>query len=105
MNRLEIAVDQVPKGHSVRIDHGRLRLAVFHTESGFHVIDDRCSHAEASLSEGDVFADEVECPRHGAVFDLLTGEALSLPAVRPVNHYDVSVEDGVVAIVVPEEDV
>ena len=59
-------------------------------------IGDRCSHAEASLAEGEVFDHEVECPRHGSEFDLRTGKALSLPATRPVPTYQVSVEDGVV---------
>jgi len=53
-----------------------------------------CSHAEASLSEGDVYDCKVECPLHGAEFDLKTGDAVTLPATKPVNRYKVNVEDG-----------
>lgn len=54
---------------------------------------DRCSHAEASLSEGMVWEDQIECPRHGAEFALHTGEALSLPATKPVETYPTKIQD------------
>ena len=59
-----------------------------------HAIDDICSHAEVSLSEGDVDLEEcaLECWKHGSLFDLRTGEALTLPAVRPVAVHAVTVE-------------
>ena len=59
----------------------------------FYAIGDRCSHAEASLSEGEVFCDEreLECPQHGSAFSLVTGDALTLPATQPVPVYNVSV--------------
>ena len=49
-----------------------------------YAIGDRCSHAEASLAEGEIFDGEVECPRHGSAFDLATGMPQTLPATRPV---------------------
>ena len=56
-------------------------------------IADTCSHAMAYLSEGELLPDcQVQCPDHGAVFDLRTGEALALPAVSPVEAYKVSVD-------------
>ena len=64
----------------------------------FFAVDDTCSHADFSLSEGDVDIDEcaLECPAHGSLFDLRTGEALTLPAVVPVAVHDVAVgDDGV----------
>tara|TARA_B100000809_G_scaffold24498_1_gene21426 strand:+ start:484 stop:813 length:330 start_codon:yes stop_codon:yes gene_type:complete len=59
-----------------------------------HGIDDICSHAEVSLSEGEVDREEcaLECWKHGSLFDLRTGEALTLPAVRPVAVHAVTVE-------------
>ena len=65
-----------------------------------YAIGDTCSHAEVSLSEGDVDADEcaLECPKHGSLFSLETGEPLSLPAVRGVPTYVVAVEDGQVVV-------
>jgi len=50
-------------------------------------IDDRCTHDEGDLGEGELVDNAVECPRHGSVFDLFTGEALTLPAVYPVKAY------------------
>ena len=59
-----------------------------------HAIDDICSHAEVSLSEGDVDLEEcaLECWKHGSLFDLRTGEALTLPALKPVAVHTVIVE-------------
>jgi 3-phenylpropionate/trans-cinnamate dioxygenase ferredoxin component len=57
-------------------------------------LEDRCSHQDVPLSEGDVWVEdlEIECHRHGSTFSLETGEALSLPATRPVPVYEVVVE-------------
>jgi 3-phenylpropionate/trans-cinnamate dioxygenase ferredoxin subunit len=57
-----------------------------------HAVSDLCSHAEASLSDGYIEDDEVECPLHGSRFSITTGEALSLPADEPLKLYDVKVE-------------
>lgn len=78
------------------------RIAVFRIDGSVYAIGDRCSHAEASLSEGEVFDDEVECPRHGAVFDITTGKPKSLPATTPVPSYPVKLEGGTVYVEVEE---
>ena len=57
------------------------------------VFQNRCSHAEASLSEGEVYDCKVECPLHGAEFDLKTGEALTLPATKPIATYTTEVNE------------
>ena len=69
-----------------------------------YAIDDVCSHAEVSLSEGDVDLDEcaLECWKHGSLFDLRTGEALTLPAVRPVAVHLVTVEGDEVLVELSE---
>ena len=82
----------------MRFDVGDHRVAVFRIGEDVYAIGDRCSHAEASLSEGEVFDCLVECPRHGSEFDLRTGQALSLPATKPVAVYEVRVEDGDVVV-------
>ena len=69
-------------------------IALFYCEGKFYAIDDLCSHSEASLSEGEVYDCKVECPLHGAEFDLNTGEAVTLPATKPVKTYPVYIEDG-----------
>ena len=66
------------------------RIALVRIGDEFHALGDECSHEDYSLSEGEVWAEEcqIECPRHGSTFDLVTGEACSLPATQPVAVYD-----------------
>jgi 3-phenylpropionate/trans-cinnamate dioxygenase ferredoxin component len=68
-------------------------IAVFNVEGALFAISDVCTHAEASLSEGRVEGQTVECPLHGACFDLRTGEALTPPAFEPVQTFAVVVQD------------
>ena len=79
-------------------------IAVFRDGDAVYAVADRCSHAEASLAEGEVFGTEVECPRHGAVFDLTTGKPMSLPATKPVRTFPASVVDGSIVVTVETED-
>lgn len=98
------SVDEVEPGSARRFDVGGHRLALVRVgEDEWYCVDDRCSHAEASLAEGTVWAEEreIECPRHGSVFDLRTGAALTLPATRPQGTYRVKVEGGEVVVEVP----
>jgi 3-phenylpropionate/trans-cinnamate dioxygenase ferredoxin component len=90
------AVDTLPRDRGIRVNLGDERIAMFRIGDEVFAIDDRCSHAEASLAEGEVFDHEVECPRHGSAFDLRTGKPLALPATKPVRTHEVVVEDGVV---------
>lgn len=85
----------------VRAD-GRV-LVVVRIESDVYALDDRCSHEEFSLAEGevDVATCEIECARHGAMFRLSDGEPMSFPATRPVGHYDVRQRDGRLEVMVP----
>ena len=87
-------IDDLPDGRGVRVDVAGHRIALFRVGDAVYAIGDRCSHAEASLAEGEVFGTEVECPRHGSAFDLRTGEPESLPATRPVPVYGTEVRDG-----------
>ena len=91
-------LDDLPDGRGVRVEAGDQRIAVFRVGSEVFAVGDRCSHAEASLAEGEVFDTEVECPRHGSAFDLRTGAPLALPATRPVPTYQVRVEGGIVLL-------
>ena len=84
----------LPDSGGLKVEIASTPVAVFRVGDDAYALADRCSHAEASLSEGEVFGLEVECPRHGAVFDLATGEALTLPATKPVAVYRTLVEDG-----------
>ena len=93
--RVKIArIDDLPDGRGVRVEVGEDRIAVFRIGAHVYALGDRCSHAEASLAEGEIFDLEVECPRHGSAFDLVTGVPASLPATREVPTYEAMVEDG-----------
>lgn len=91
-------VDDLPQGRGVRVDFGDLRIALFRVDEEVYAIGDRCSHAEASLSEGPIFDGCVECPRHGSEFNLASGTPASLPAIKPVPVYPTRVDDGVLFI-------
>ena len=83
---------QIPPGKALRVEIDDEPIAIFNVDGDLYAIGDTCSHEEASLSEGDVFGTCVECPLHGAEFDLKTGRARTLPAVLPVPTYAVKVE-------------
>ena len=93
-------IDALPDGRGVLVEVGDDRIALFRIGETVHAIGDRCSHAEASLAEGDLFDREVECPRHGSPFDLETGQPGALPATTPVPVYPVTVEDGLVSLTI-----
>ncbi len=97
------ALDQLPKDRGVRVKVGDNRIAMFRIENDVYAIGDVCSHAEASLAEGEVWDRSVECPRHGSEFDLETGVPSSLPATASVPTYEVSVEDGKVFLMLEDE--
>jgi nitrite reductase/ring-hydroxylating ferredoxin subunit len=91
--RITIArTGDIPEGRGLAVDVEGLCIAVFNVEGRFYAIDDTCPHAGASLAEGDVDGTIVECPLHGARFDLATGALLSPPADRSVTAYKVHVE-------------
>jgi 3-phenylpropionate/trans-cinnamate dioxygenase ferredoxin subunit len=67
------------------------RVVVCHVEQSFYAVADLCSHDNGPLGEGELFDHQIECPRHGARFDIKTGKALCLPAVTPIPAYPVEV--------------
>ena len=95
--------DELASGQARRFDVAGHRVALVRTDDEFHAVGDRCSHENFSLAEGEVWVEEreIECPRHGSTFNLLTGTPCSLPATQPVAVYEVKVEDGNVSVVLP----
>jgi 3-phenylpropionate/trans-cinnamate dioxygenase ferredoxin subunit len=93
-------VDELPPGRVKIVTAGSLRLGVYNLNGRFCAIEDRCSHDDGPLCEGDFDPDEgiVVCPRHGANFDICSGRALTLPAYEPVETFPVRVEDGIVKV-------
>jgi 3-phenylpropionate/trans-cinnamate dioxygenase ferredoxin subunit len=79
---------------------GLVTVGVFNIDGELYALEDRCSHDDGPLVEGDWEPDEAVaiCPRHGSRFDIRTGRPLTLPAVIPVDTYPVRVEEGVVKV-------
>ena len=93
-------LDELTPGEARRFVVGRHQLCVVRVGDDVYVIGDRCSHADYSLSEGEVYADEreIECWKHGSTFSLTSGEPQSLPATKAVPVYHVEVVDGAVSV-------
>ncbi len=100
------ALDSIEPGTARKVEIAGRSIAMVRIDDDVYAIGDTCSHEDYSLSEGFVEADEcaIECDRHGALFDLRTGDALTLPAIRPVPRYDVEVRDGRVLLHVTDGD-
>lgn len=89
---------EVPPGEARRFVLDGVAVAVFHLEDGWYAIHDTCTHARASLSEGWVFGDLVACPLHGARFNVKTGAAVTLPATKPVERFEVRLQGDTVLV-------
>ena len=85
---------EVPVGSGKVYEVGDRAVAVFNVDGTLYAIDDVCTHDEASLQSGYLEDCEIECPLHGARFDVRTGEVTELPAVVPVDTFPVRVEGG-----------
>ena len=97
------SVDDLAPGAARRFDVDGHRIALVRIGDDFYAIGDTCSHADYSLSEGDVWEEEreIECPKHGSTFSLESGEPQSLPATTAVPVYGVIVEGDDVEVVLP----
>jgi 3-phenylpropionate/trans-cinnamate dioxygenase ferredoxin subunit len=96
-------VEELPPGEVRIVRDGQLEIGVYNCAGTFYAIEDRCSHDDGPLCEGDFEPAEcvAVCPRHGSRFDIRTGRALTLPAYLPVDTFEVKVEDGLVRVIVP----
>ena len=89
-------LSELPEGSMRLVEADGRKIGVFHCADGeFFAIEDRCSHDDGPLAEGefDSASCTVECPRHGSLFDLRSGKPRTLPAYRPVDTFAVLVED------------
>jgi 3-phenylpropionate/trans-cinnamate dioxygenase ferredoxin subunit len=94
---------EFPPGTVKIVREGDLAVGVFNAGGELYAIEDRCSHDDGPLAEGDFDAERciVVCPRHGSEFDLRTGKPRTLPAYLPVPTYPVRVEHGRIVVVLP----
>ncbi len=103
MNELKICdLTDLEEASPRRIEIEGKKLSIVLLNERIYALDDICSHEDVSLSEGEVDIDEcaLECWKHGSLFSLETGEALSLPATKSVKTYEVRIIDNDVVLVV-----
>ena len=87
-------VDDLPDPGKLLVEVDGDPVALFRVGGTFHAIDDVCTHDGGPLVDGELADHTIACPRHGAKFDIRTGAALSMPAIRATRAYDVKLEDG-----------
>jgi 3-phenylpropionate/trans-cinnamate dioxygenase ferredoxin subunit len=100
------ALDELAPGTATKVDVAGLAVSLVRIDDDVYAIGDICSHGHVSLSEGEVWCEEreIECPKHGSLFSLATGDALTLPATQPVPVFEARVVDGRVHVsVTPTE--
>jgi len=94
-------LDELPPGTMKLVHAGQISVGVYNLDGRLCAIEDRCSHDDGPLVEGDWEPERgvVVCPRHGATFDICSGRALTLPAYQPVDTFPVRVDDDATVVV------
>ncbi len=94
------SVEELPDGGMRLVEADGRKIGVFRCGEELYAIEDRCSHDDGPLAEGefDATACTVECPRHGSLFDVRSGRPKTLPAFQPVETFEARVEDGEVKL-------
>lgn len=96
---VEVArLDEIAEGKIKVVEAFGRRIALCNYGGAVYAIDDICTHDSGPLGEGELIGNEIECPRHGARFDIKSGRATCLPAIRPVRTYPVQVKDGLITV-------
>lgn len=96
-------VEDIPPGERLWYEFEEETVVVFNIGGTFYCIADLCTHDGGPLEDGELDGCEVECPRHGARFDVRTGKALSLPATSAVPTFAVKIEDGDIYVESPDD--
>ena len=92
------SADEIGPGEYRVVDIDDVAIAVFNLDGEYFAIEDVCTHDFGTLTGGCIEDGQIMCPRHGARFDIRTGQALTPPAYEPVATFQVRVDDGVVQV-------
>ena len=92
------STEQCPPGTLLGVGAGNERIVLANVEGEIYALLDRCSHQDFPLSDGELDGYRLECIYHGAAFDVCSGRAMQLPAIRPVKTFPVEVRDGQVFV-------
>ncbi len=96
------ALDDLPSGERIFIEIDELYMVVFNIAGDIYAIADLCSHDDGPLGDGELDGFEIACPRHGARFDVRSGQALTLPALEAIPAYPVRVQAGTIEVGLPK---
>ena len=91
-------VEDLPPGDRRAVDVEDVMIIVFNLDGDYYAIEDVCTHDYSSLDDGELDGQQIICPRHGARFDVKTGEALTAPAYEAIPTFPVRVENGTVQV-------
>ncbi len=95
-------VDDIPPGERLLVELDGIRIAIFNLDGAYYAIEDVCTHDGGPLVDGEILKGcQVQCPRHGARFDIRSGAALSMPAFEPTPTYEVQVDGGEIYVEQP----
>ena len=84
-------LSECPPGNLLEVEAGRERIVLANVDGDVYALQNRCSHQDLPLSDGELEGDRLECLYHGARFDVCTGKAVGLPAIKPVPSYDLQI--------------
>jgi len=93
-----VTEDELTPGDVHVVDLGGIEVAVFNVAGQYFAIEDVCTHDGSEISTGCLYDHVIECPRHGARFDVRTGEVLEPPAYEPVQTFKVQIESGMIQV-------
>jgi nitrite reductase/ring-hydroxylating ferredoxin subunit len=94
------STDEVKAGERIVVEVDDHYIAIFNVDNRYYAIEDVCTHDDGPLAEGYLEGTTIECPRHGAKFDITTGKVLSMPAVKSVPRYEVKVSGDEIQILI-----
>jgi nitrite reductase/ring-hydroxylating ferredoxin subunit len=94
-------VGDLQPGEMMYVDVGDEFVCLINMDGEIHAINDTCTHEDASLSDGTIIGDEIECPLHGGAFDIRTGAPTNFPVVVAVETYGVRIDGDDIQIEVP----
>lgn len=97
-------VTEIPEGETRSFEVGYDRIAVCNVGGEFHAIEDVCTHDASPFGSERLQGNVIECPRHGARFDVRTGAVLQMPAVVPVRTFATKVDSGNLYVAVEEDE-
>ncbi len=94
-------VSEIRPGEMISVDVENEQVLLVNVDANIHAVDDICSHAYATLSEGELSGEEVECPLHGGGFNTVTGQPTNPPASEPLRVYKVQIEGDDILVAPP----